>query len=96
MFHISLSHYAGNYGLSKEENDPTEALRWRMESMKIVNERLDDHSAALSDGTMGTVASLSSYEVSIDSSSVTVTIETMRRLSNFRLRMDLFWQPKRI
>jgi hypothetical protein len=32
--------------------------------MKLVNERLDDQEAALADGTMGTVASLSSYEVS--------------------------------
>jgi hypothetical protein len=65
LFHICLSHYAGNYGHTNQENDPTEALRLRMESMRIVNERLDDRDAALSDGTMGTVASLSSYEVRI-------------------------------
>jgi hypothetical protein len=65
MFHICLSHYAGNYGLANQENDPAEALRLRMESMRIVNQRLDDDEAALADGTLGTVASLSSYEVRI-------------------------------
>ena len=63
MFHICLSHYAGNYGVTKQENDPIEALRLRTESIKLVNERLDNHEAAISEGTMGTVASLSSYEV---------------------------------
>lgn len=64
LFRICLSHYAGNYGLAKQECDPTEALQFRMESMKLLNERLGDQEAALADGTMGTVASLSSYEVS--------------------------------
>jgi hypothetical protein len=34
-----------------------------MESMRLVNQRLDNREAALSDGTISTVASLSSYEV---------------------------------
>ena len=63
LFHICLSHYAGNYGLAKQESDPTEALHFRMESMRLVNRRLDNGEAALSDGTISTVASLSSYEV---------------------------------
>ncbi|KAK0124360.1 hypothetical protein ONS95_009328 [Cadophora gregata] len=62
MFHIALSHYAGNYGLANQENDPVEALRFRMEAMRLVNQRLSDIGNALGDGTLGTVASLSSYE----------------------------------
>lgn len=63
LFHIALSHYAGNYGLARRENDPVEALRFRMEAMRIVNKRLESIESALTDGTLGTVASLSSYEV---------------------------------
>lgn len=44
-----------------------EAVRFRMEAMKIINERLgwDRVRTALTDGTLGTVASLASYEVCI-------------------------------
>lgn len=63
LFHIALSHYAGNYGLKHKQNDPMEALRFRMKSLQIVNERLDLKDGMLSDGTIGTVASISSYEV---------------------------------
>lgn len=63
LFHVALSHYAGNYGLVHQESDPVEALRFRMEAMRLVNERLGDTKSALIDGTLGTVASLSSYEV---------------------------------
>lgn len=40
-----------------------EAVRFRMEAMKIVNERLKTVKTALTEGTLGTVASLASYEV---------------------------------
>jgi hypothetical protein len=63
MFHIALSHYAGNYGLTRHESDPVEALRFRMEAMTIMNQRLGNVDSALTDGSIGTVASLSSYEV---------------------------------
>ena len=65
FFHVALSHYAGSYGLSRSERDPMEAVRFRMEAMKIINERLAVIKTALTDGTLGTVASLASYEVSI-------------------------------
>lgn len=71
LFHIALSHYAGNYGLERRENDPVEALRFRMRSMKIVNERLARKEDALSDGTIGTVASIASYEASQPSGMIT-------------------------
>jgi hypothetical protein len=63
MFHIALSHYAGNYGLTRQENDPVEALLLRMEAITIINKRLENIDNALTDGSIGTVASLSSYEV---------------------------------
>jgi hypothetical protein len=63
FFHVALSHYAGNYGLSKSQKDPMDAVRFRMEAMKIINERLAVIKTALTDGTLGTVASLASYEV---------------------------------
>jgi hypothetical protein len=65
FFHVALSHYAGNFGLVRAERDPMEAVRFRMEAMKIINERLEYVKTALTDGTLGTVASLASYEVGI-------------------------------
>lgn len=97
MFHICLSHYAGNYGLAKLENDPAEALRLRMKSMRIVNQRLDEAEAALTDGTLGTVASLSSYEVTTSSSRIRATSQLVLTASDIsRLRMDLCWQSEHI
>ena len=65
FIHVALSHYAGNYGLARAERDPMEAVRFRMEAMKNINERLgwDRVRTAMTDGTLGTVASLASYEV---------------------------------
>lgn len=65
FFYVALSHYAGNYSLANKQSDPMEALRFRMESMKLINNRLEDVGSAVMDGTLGTVASLSSYEVKI-------------------------------
>lgn len=62
MFHVALSLYTGNYGLVHQESDPVEALRFRMEAMRLVNQRLGHVERALADDTLGTVASLSSYE----------------------------------
>tara|TARA_R110002060_G_scaffold9679_1_gene14521 strand:- start:712 stop:939 length:228 start_codon:yes stop_codon:yes gene_type:complete len=47
MFHIALSHYAANYGLAHQESDPLEALRFWMEAMRVVNQRLGDVGVAL-------------------------------------------------
>jgi hypothetical protein len=82
FFHVALSHYAGNYGLSRAERDPMEAVRFRMEAMKIINERLgwDRVRTALTDGTLGTVASLASYEVYI--------LHEERKI-NFGIKSDL-------
>ncbi|KAF8864166.1 hypothetical protein BDZ45DRAFT_721914 [Acephala macrosclerotiorum] len=78
LFHVALSHYAGDYGLAHQENDPVEALRFRMEAMKLVNERLENIGDALTDGTLGTVAALSSYEVGISIQSRSSTLTTSK------------------
>ena len=63
LFYVALSHYAENYRLVFDhKSDPVDALRFRMEGMRIINQRLEDTSAAIRDGSIGTVASLSSYE----------------------------------
>jgi hypothetical protein len=65
LFHVALSHAAGNLGLLTQKGDAIESLTHRMEAIRIINERLDDLSCGISDGTIGAVASMASYEVSI-------------------------------
>ncbi|TVY83616.1 Cryptochrome-1 [Lachnellula suecica] len=85
MFHIALSHYAGNYGLARHENDPVEALRFRMEAMSIMNQRLENFDKALTDGSIGTVASLSSYEATNGDTAVFQThMEGLKELVKLR------------
>ncbi|KUJ20986.1 uncharacterized protein LY89DRAFT_715284 [Mollisia scopiformis] len=85
LFHVALSHYAGNYGLAHQQNDPVEALRFRMEAMRIVNERLADINSAMTDGTLGTVASLSSYEATNGTlSAIETHLRGLQRLVNLR------------
>ena len=64
LFHVALSHAAGSLGLLTQKGDSVESLMHRMEAIKIINERLNDVSSGISDGTVGTVASIASYEVS--------------------------------
>jgi hypothetical protein len=63
FFAAVSSHYAGRYSLSTRQGDPTEALLLRMDAIKIVNERLNQMDGSVSDGTIGAVASLVTYEV---------------------------------
>lgn len=64
LFHVALSHAAGNLGLLMQKGDSVESLFHRMEAIRIINERLNDLSCGISDGTIGAVASMASYEVS--------------------------------
>jgi hypothetical protein len=57
LFHVALSHYAGNY------SNHVEALGFGMQAMSIVNKRLNDVERAITDTTLSAVASLSSFEV---------------------------------
>ena len=64
FFAAVASHYAGRYSLCTGQGDPTDSLLLRMEAIKIVNERLNQLEGFVSDGTIGAVASLVTYEVS--------------------------------
>ncbi len=63
LFNVALSHYAGNESLARQQSDTLEALQFRMDAMRAINERLNDIKTALTDTTLGAVAALSSYEV---------------------------------
>jgi hypothetical protein len=63
FFNAVLSHYAGSFSLNFKEGDPMESLMLRTEAIKIVNERIEAGGGGVSDGTIGTVASLVTYEV---------------------------------
>jgi Fungal specific transcription factor domain len=64
LFHVALSHAAGNLSLLLQKGDSVESLVHRMEAIRIINERLNDLGCGISDGTVGAVASMASYEVS--------------------------------
>ncbi|KAG4440208.1 hypothetical protein IFR05_004287 [Cadophora sp. M221] len=99
MFHVALSHYAGNYGLVHQESDPVEALRFRMEAMRLVNQRLGHAEMALADGTLGTVASLSSYEATNGSlTAISTHMKGLQRLVTLRggLQVDMNPYTKRL
>jgi hypothetical protein len=63
LFHVALSHAAGNLGLLMQKGDSVESLIHRMEAVRIINERLNDMSCGIGDGTIAAVASMASYEV---------------------------------
>ena len=49
--------------MKSREGDPAESLMLKMEAMKIVNKRLDEGEEGISDGTIGAVTSMVTYEV---------------------------------
>jgi hypothetical protein len=63
LFHPFLSHCAARYDLKFQTGDPLESLQHRLEAIRILNTRLDDPVLSLSDGAIGTVASLALYEL---------------------------------
>ncbi|MCJ1431853.1 hypothetical protein MMC27_001208 [Xylographa pallens] len=62
MFLGALSHYAGSYSLHRTQGDPTESLAYRTRAIQIINDRLKHPDSYFSNGTIGAVASLASYE----------------------------------
>ena len=64
MLNCILSHSSGDYNLCFKRGDPTESLRYRMEAIRIVNDRLSDPEDAVRNGTICVVAGISTYEVS--------------------------------
>lgn len=63
---MKLCHAAGSLSLIKHEGDSVEALVFKNEAIRIINERLDQSSSNISEGTLSTVASIVSYEVRIN------------------------------
>lgn len=66
LFLIAMSHAAGNLSLQQQKHtwDAPEALLLRTEAIRVINERiLDVDTKGPSDGTIGAVASMASYEV---------------------------------
>ena len=61
---VKLCHAAGSLSLTERSGGPTEALMLKNEAIKIINERLDQSSTHISDGTISAVACIVSYEVS--------------------------------
>lgn len=74
FFAAVASHYAGRYSLGTGQGDPTDSLLLRMEAIRIVNEKLNQPDEFVSDGTIGAVASLVTYEVSLLSTSSQVGV----------------------
>jgi hypothetical protein len=65
FYNTLLSHYAGTFSLATGQGDPMEALMHRMKSIEIVNERLSKPELGSSDGTIGAVASMVTYEITL-------------------------------
>jgi hypothetical protein len=63
LFHTFMSHYVASFELRFGKGDPAESLQHRTEAIRIVNERLQDRTHALTDGTIATVANIAIYEV---------------------------------
>ena len=63
FFYIALSQFVADNSFSQRKGDPEDAIRYRMESMRIVHDRLRKLKSQISDGTIGTVAILANYEV---------------------------------
>ena len=64
FFYIALSHAASDCDLSLRKGDPIEAVSYRMEAIKIVNQRLGIPQYCTTDETISAVAALANYEVS--------------------------------
>jgi hypothetical protein len=63
FFHVALAHSAGDVDLTLRKGDPDEAVSYRFQAIRIVNQRLGDPKTCLSDGTISAVAAIANYEV---------------------------------
>lgn len=62
--HAALSHFAGHVSMILQEGDPTEALSYMTEAIRIVNSRLGVPDLEICDGTIGAVSCMVNHEVS--------------------------------
>lgn len=67
---VALAHSATSLALLEERHDSKESLTFRTEAIRIINERIGNamEDCQLGESTIGAVASLASYEVSIPTS----------------------------
>ena len=63
LLNTIFSHSSGDYNLLFKSGDPMESLRYRMEAIKIVNDRLSTPEEAVRDGTICVIAGTATYEV---------------------------------
>jgi hypothetical protein len=63
FFCVALSHAAGDCDLTLRKGDSVEAIAYRTEAMRIVNERLGMPQHLATDETISAVAALANYEV---------------------------------
>jgi hypothetical protein len=70
FFYVALSHSAGDVDLTLRKGDPDEAVSYRVQAMRIINERLGNSQQCLSDGTISAVAAIANYEVLTTFSSI--------------------------
>lgn len=63
LLNTIFSHSSGDYNLSFQKGDPMESLRYRMEAIKLVNDRLSSPEDAVRDGTICVIAGTATYEV---------------------------------
>jgi len=64
FFHVALAHAAADCDMFLRKGDPTEAVSYRMEAIKMVNQRLGMPQYCVTDETISAVAALANYEVS--------------------------------
>jgi hypothetical protein len=65
FFNVALSLVAADGALTLRQGDPTEAILYRMEATRILSERMGLPRDRIADGTLGAVAVLANYEVSL-------------------------------
>jgi hypothetical protein len=76
FFYVALSHAASDCDLSLRKGDPIEAVSYRMEAIKIVNERLGMPQFCATDETISVVAALTNYEASEENLSTYRSLST--------------------
>jgi hypothetical protein len=62
-FHLMLFWAASDTYNLYERNDSTRAIKYKMTTLRILNERMSEVTQATTDGTIGTVTAVAGFEV---------------------------------
>jgi hypothetical protein len=65
FFYVAIAHAASDCDLSLRKGDPIDAVSYRTEAIKIINERLGTPQYRISDENISAVAALANYEASM-------------------------------